>query len=128
MLSHLRRVSVLPQTEVFCCWRNVNVDSTCQGLCLHAFPHSDNKPSKPRISQTPLSQQLFFFPKQTPHTHSRLFLSRSYGISREPPRPGCEGRLERQKAAQGCGELHVEHHHSEGEIFSHITYKSSQFY
>lgn len=84
-----------------------------------------------RISQTPLSQQLFFFPKPTPHwldTHSRLFLSRSYGISREPPRPGCEGRLERQKAAQGCGGLHVEHHHSEGEIFSHITYKSSQFY
>ena len=45
---------------------------------------------------------------------SHLSFSLSHGISWEPQWSGREGRVKGQEVEQGGGELHVEHHHTEG--------------
>lgn len=73
-------------------------------LAAYTFPHAD---SRLGASTNPS-------PRQSP-TLSPCLPSLSHGVSREPPRPGHEGGAEGEEAAQGGGELHVEHHHPEGE-------------
>lgn len=126
ILLHSRRVSVLPHTQPLSCSRRLwIVDSACQGLFSNVFPHSNSKPD----IQSHLPSHLTAAPSVS-HTNSNhkdwldpcscVSFSLSDGISREPPRLGHEGGAEGQEVAQGGGELHVEHHHTEGEILSHI--------
>lgn len=67
--------------------------------------------NKRRNEQTLTPEQLLLCSALT-----MLLLSHSHGVPREPARPGREGGLEGPKAAQGGGELHLEHHHPEGEV------------
>lgn len=79
------------------------------------------------ISQTaPVTSQLlichtkqheFQILRLTPVLLCSFFIYHSYGVSWEPPWLGREGGAEGQEASQSGGELHVEHHHTEGEIF-----------
>lgn len=96
--------------------------STRQSRRSNMPPHSDNRLStqshlldRSRLAAARLSHTAPWF-SATENDTSHLPFSPSHGISREPPRPGLEGRVEGQEVAQGGGELHVEHHHTEGEV------------
>lgn len=97
-----------------------------QCLCSNVLPHSDNRRSTRSHLPDFTSQLLVCLTHhhdfQTQNDTSHLPFSPSHGISREPPWPGLEGGVEGQEVAQGGGELHVEHHHTEGEmIYSRQT-------
>lgn len=117
----------------------------CEMLTVHAtvfalmlFPHSDNRLStqshlldSSRLTAALLSHKPPWIPTtKTDSTLVLIFLSFSVsdGVSREPPWLGRKGRVEGQEAAQGGGELHVEHHHTEGEIFIHSRQHASDYY
>ena len=122
-------LGILPtahSTPLLCCRTMWNVDSTCQELCSNMFPHSDKCSTQSQIPDPShlAAALLFNKPPWIPATKPDLTLilpSLSDGISWEPAWPGCEGRAKGKKAAQGGGELHVEHHHTEGEILRLYT-------
>lgn len=120
ILLHSQRSSVFPHPQPLCCRRRLcNDDGTCQRLCSNVFPHSDHRLSIQSPHSCSSVSHTRWLSTIENDTRSHLSFSLSHGISREPPWPGHEGRVEGQKVAQGGGELHVEHHHTEGKTFIH---------
>lgn len=107
-------ISLLPQNK--CCLQRQceMLTAPCQSVLMSPLTEGVTYPVLP-LCRCSVSQIIINSKQETWLVTYAVSVPSSNAVSREPPRLGHEGRFKRKEAAQGGGELHMEHHHSEGE-------------